>query len=419
MHMPLKMTRAFFCTAWIQYGIRKYSEVCAMFQAGVDGGRERNHAVEVYRPSLASANCGVPSITQRGWGRVVSLLGALLLVQLVGCASVGPPTVKRDRFDYVVAISNSFKRQTLLNIVKSRYLDVPVYMDINSVISQYAIEGELGFELAPSVSDNNLLLGHGTYADRPTITYTPLTGEKYSRSLLTPLPISSIFLLLQSGYPVDLILHVCVQTINGIDNQRTGPVTATQVDPRFVDALTLMRELQEIDGLYYRIEAAGKRYDVKVVFRAPAGREAEEKSARLKQLFGLDAKANVFHVVFGAQASDNTEIAVMTRSMAQIMSEYAADIDVPQSDIDEGRVRATRSVSTGPTTSMSRLIRVRHGTTPPKDAYVAVSYRGRWYWVADTDLLSKASLQFVMTLFSFTERGTAEQQAPVITVPTN
>jgi len=31
----------------------------------------------------------------------------------------------------------------------------------------------------------------------------------------------------------------------------------------------------------------------------------------------------------------------------------------------------------------------------------------------------KAMFQFLMTLFSFTERGESEQMAPVITVPTN
>jgi len=350
--------------------------------------------------------------------RGIAALALAACIMLSSCASVGPPTVKRDRFDYVVAISDSLKRQTLLNLVKTRYLDSPVYMDIESVISQYAIEGELGFELAPSFSDNNLLLGKGTYADRPTITYGPLTGEKYSRSLLKPLPISGVFLLLQSGYSADLILHVCVQTMNGIDNQRTGSLSATKADPRFAEVLGLMRDLQASGGLYYRIESGEEKRDVRVVFRPTATQEGKAKSDRLKQLLGLDAKASAYSVVFGAEGKTSTEIGVITRSMSQIMTEYAADIDVPQSDVDEGRVKATRVASMGSGMVPSRLIRVHQGVTPPDDAHVAVSYHGHWYWVADTDLVSKASLQFVMTLFSFTERGSAERQAPVITVPT-
>jgi hypothetical protein len=340
-------------------------------------------------------------------------------VVLSSCGSVGPPTVKRDRFDYVVAISESLKRQTLLNMVKTRYLDVPIYMDINSVISQYSIEGELGFEFAPSAAENNLLLGRGTYTDRPTITYSPLTGEKYTRNLMRPLPISSVFMLLQSGYPADAILRVCVQTINGIDNQRAGSFSSAEADPMFVEALNLMRDLQASDTVYYRIEATGERYEVKIVFRTPSSQVAREKSVRLKQLLGVDEKTNEIPVVFGAEAGGNSKVAVITRSMTQIMIAYAADIDVPQSDVDEGRVIATHAESTDTTAETSRLIRVHNSAAVPKDAHVAVFYRGQWYWVADTDLHSKASLQFLMMLFSFTERDTPEGKLPVITVPTN
>jgi hypothetical protein len=34
-----------------------------------------------------------------------------------GCAGIGPQTIARDRFDYVSAISDSWKRQTILNLL--------------------------------------------------------------------------------------------------------------------------------------------------------------------------------------------------------------------------------------------------------------------------------------------------------------
>ena len=62
-----------------------------------------------------------------------------------GCLSIGPGTVPRDRFDYITAISDSWKSQMLLHMVKLRYGDAPVFLDIASVINQYGIEGSLGF----------------------------------------------------------------------------------------------------------------------------------------------------------------------------------------------------------------------------------------------------------------------------------
>ena len=344
---------------------------------------------------------------------------AVALLQLAGCASIGPPSVDRDRFDYVVAISESVKRQTLLNLVKTRYMDMPVYMDVASVISQYALESQLGYEFAPSFSDNTLLLGQGKYTDRPTITYSPLMGEKYSRSLLRPLPLSGVFMLLQSGYPVDAILRICVQTINGIDSRRSGAIAASEGDPRFARVLAAMRDLQKMNKIYYRIEPAAERFNVKLVMRPAASDAEREGIGRLKRLLGLDAQASEFAVVFGAEARNGAEIAVITRGLTQIMTEYADDIDVPQADVEEGRVVPTSTASTDSHPALSRLIRVRNGMTRPGDAHVAVPYRQHWYWVDDTDLFSKSSLQFLMVLFSLTESGVAANQAPVITVPTN
>jgi predicted small lipoprotein YifL len=47
-----------------------------------------------------------------------SFLLIISLLALTGCATIGPDTVPRDRFDYNTAIADSWKEQTLLNIVK-------------------------------------------------------------------------------------------------------------------------------------------------------------------------------------------------------------------------------------------------------------------------------------------------------------
>jgi len=77
----------------------------------------------------------------------MKLLAKLMLVVfsfsvliLSGCVSVGPQTVGRDRFDYTGALGDSWKEQMLINTVKLRYGDSPVFLDIASVISQYSVE---------------------------------------------------------------------------------------------------------------------------------------------------------------------------------------------------------------------------------------------------------------------------------------
>jgi hypothetical protein len=45
-----------------------------------------------------------------------------------------------------------------------------------------------------------------------------------------------------------------------------------------------------------------------------------------------------------------------------------------------------------------------------------VSYKNRWFWIADTDIRSKYTFGFMMLLFSISETG-ARGAAPVVTVP--
>src|SRR5512147_1459394 len=107
--------------------------------------------------------------------KVIISAGALLV--LFGCSTIGAPTVPRDRFDYTAAISDSWKTQMLFNMVKIRYGDAPVFLDVSSVISQYQLAGAVNLgatiNYPPSSTSGNLGWA-GTYVERPTITYTPI-----------------------------------------------------------------------------------------------------------------------------------------------------------------------------------------------------------------------------------------------------
>ena len=159
-------------------------------------------------------------MTKLGWTGLSVLL-------LSGCVGTGPASIARDRFDYVTSVSDSWKRQMLLNLLKVRYADAPVFMDIASVINSYELAGEVslaGQIAKPGVGDEIARLGMtGRYVDRPTITYQPLAGDKFTRSLMMPIPVPSILYLIQSGYPADMVLRICADNINGLQNSYGGP----------------------------------------------------------------------------------------------------------------------------------------------------------------------------------------------------
>lgn len=354
-------------------------------------------------------------------------MAAMLLfaAYLAGCTGIGPRTIDRDRFDYVSAISDSWKRQTLLNLLKTRYVDAPVFMDVASVINQYALEQEVRLGVSGefySGDDASFVepeIGaSGRYTDRPTITYNPLMGEHYARSLLKPIPISAILLLVEAGYPIDYVLRVCAQTINGLDNRMTGRFSARDADSAFYELLSLLRRIQAEEGIVMRSKTVGDKKTLAVIFR-PTGKDLSAERQRTMQLLNLDSDTREFRVVFGSYATNRREIALFSRSMLQIFSAYASLIEVPEAHVAQNRVAATVKEDMATAAGFPPLIRVHSGGKKPEDAFVAVPYRDHFFWIDDRDIHSKSMFFFLMILFSFTERGQGEQAAPVLTVPTN
>ena len=160
-------------------------------------------------------------------GHLSLVLLALAVLAATGCAHLGPKTVAVDRFDYSTAIADSWKQQTLLNIVKLRYMDLPVFVDVASVVGGYSMQ--TGVSVNGTLSSEKAIQGNyasvggqAIYTDRPTITYVPMTGEKFLRGLITPIDPKNIFFMLQSGYAADFLLGLTVESLNGVRNRSTA-----------------------------------------------------------------------------------------------------------------------------------------------------------------------------------------------------
>ncbi len=352
-------------------------------------------------------------------------LATLLLTGLSGCASIGPGTVPRDRFDYISAISDSWKMQTLLNLVKLRYGDAPVFLDVASVINQYGVEGSLAY--SGSWSQNAELpwpytalynfLGTGRYAERPTITYSPLGGEKFARNLMTPIPPAAILNLLQGGYPADLVLRLCVHSINGINNRFGAGARARQADPEFYQLIEKLRQIQQSGDFGLRVRKTGDQTATLIVFSKKPSPEVEAARAEVRKLLGLDPKAEEFNVVYGSVAVNDKEIAILTRSMLDILTDLSSYIEVPTASTTERRTFPTPPPEEFNGAPVAPLIRILSSAQSPGDAFAAVPYRQEWYWIDDKDFASKRLFSFIMFLFTLTETEGGKQGAPLITIP--
>ena len=334
---------------------------------------------------------------------------ALALVLLLGgCGSIGPLVVARDRFDYNGEVSRSWKEQMLLNIVKSRYLDPPVFLDVSQIVSGYTLQGTV---TAGTDSDNTAISGlsagvSGAYTDRPTITYTPLTGAQFNREIMTPIPPSTVLFTMTSGWPVDLVFRIAVRGMNGVES--TGPDAS-----RYDRLMVAMRTLQQADALGMRVISEDKGETVVVLYFRPASLKPEQEAVlkEVRTILALPPDIDEFRVRFGQLRARKGEISLLTRSMLQILVDFGAFVDVPEADLKAGRVPPGAVIRSG----VGRL-HINYGKDKPEGQFVSVKYRDGWFWIDDTDLDSKRAFALVLLLSTLTETG-GKETLPLVTIP--
>ena len=346
-------------------------------------------------------------------------LGLLLIVLLVavGCkSSIGAKTVTGDQFNYAEALRDAWKEQMLLNMVGLRYAEAPMFLKVTSVINQYSLEGSVSAAAPPydlQAAAAPPLGIAGRYSDRPTITYMPLTGAEFTRSVMTPIPPRTIMSLIQAGWRADLLLLLTVRAINGVSP--AARVGGGITDPHFFRLVSLIAKVQDEDGLSFRVEKRGKDDVAIVVIGRNPSEESQSHIAEIREILGIETKTGEYRLVFGRHSSAPDEIAMLTRSILEMLVSLSLWIDVPPEHVTSGRVRPTLETDIMEEYGFKPLIKVHSSTARPESSFVDVRYNGLWYWIENDDFGSKRTLSFMQLMFSLAESG-GGQTAPVVTV---
>ncbi|MDJ0958800.1 MAG: hypothetical protein QNI91_18175 [Arenicellales bacterium] len=347
------------------------------------------------------------------------MLTVFIVMAVVGCTSIGPKTIPRDRSDYIDSVATSWKRQTLLNIVKLRYADAPVFLEVAQIVSGYTVQSTIAAEAGlTDFQDRVLLEAEGSFTDRPTVTYSPLTGDNFVRKLLSPIPPGAVLSLIQAGWAADLVLRTTVQAVNGQRNQSGLEPRQTPGDEDFYLLIELLREIQRSGAFGMRVEERDDIKDTTVLFfyHETLDPNVAVMISSLKDVLGLDPQAQRFKVAYGAIPSGKDEIAILTRSAIQIMMEIASYIEVPPQHLTDNLTRQTTAVETDIEAEITPLIRIKSGPEKPAATFAEVEYEDHWFWIEAGDFGSKRIFTFLMLILMLSETGQGGK-LPVLTIP--
>jgi hypothetical protein len=256
----------------------------------------------------------------------------------------------------------------------------------------------------------------GTFADRPTVSYTPQTGAQFIRNLTTPITPDRVLFLLQAGYPADVVLPLAVESLNGINNRSVTGGQLRPADVEFDRLVQAVRRAQLSGHVGIRVETDKDKKESTVLFfrQKDIDPELVRELDAVKKSLGLSPEQGEFRVVFGAAAMKPNEIAMLTRSILRILSELATFVEVPPEHLAAGIAPDIGEADS----NGEPPFRAFSGAHKPHDPFVAVCYEGHWYWIDKRDTSSKRTLAYLLVLLALADTG-AKEGLPVVTIQAN
>ena len=396
---------------------------------------------------------------------------------LAGCATLGPPSLQQTRLQYNEVVKTTTEEQLLLNIVRLRYSDTPSSLAVSSIAAQF--ERAQNVQLIPfftsAGADQNrsftaILPQAGvSAADRPTLSFTPLDDQEFTRKLFTPMTLDGIIYLAKTTWPISTVFRLYLENLNWVSNAQTAsgptPKTAPVVDD-FLRGISALQALQDrgsiVIGQEERFEAVGSPLPAAsvtardLIEAAKTGFEYRQdeklgtwtlgrkttvpvllvdpdvgyspdmfvflQAFRLKPQPRYDITQEALDPFLTTGARERgTVLDLETRSMLQALYYVSHGIDIPPEHAARGVLTVTRETSGEPydwSRVMHGLFHVRSaaGDERPRNAHVAVRYKDHWFYIDETDQETKSTFSLLVEI-SRLELAGKSGPGPTLTIP--
>jgi hypothetical protein len=351
----------------------------------------------------------------------------ILCLLLPACGRFGPRQIPRDSFNYNEAIARSSNEQMLVNLVRLRYREVPVFLAVGSVLTQYFYGGQVFANAAfGKITDHSAdkffdAKTNLVYFERPTITYSPLAGQEFTQQLLTPLPNELVFSLVQSGWPPDQLLMMSLERVNNLENIpfSSRPSAENLEELRtFHHMVQIIIELSKHRSLEMQSDNSVTPHSRFLVFKQVQDNDIQVLTDELKSMLGLDPDHSSFRVTGRLIGRKPDEVTIRVRSLLALMGFLSRGIEIPAAHIEGKRVEEMIFPVDPELRSLLFPLRIHSSVKQPSDAFVSVRHYDHWFSIKHSDHMSKQAFGLLTYLFLM-QSPQAQTLGPMITVPTS
>ncbi|QVL54822.1 MAG: hypothetical protein KFB95_05760 [Simkaniaceae bacterium] len=366
------------------------------------------------------------------------ILGLLLsTLLLTGCHVSSRTSMygSGGRTSYNIAAQNTTNQELLLNLVRLRYSDTPYFLELNGITTQFNFSGKVSPSIKIPGFDNDNPAAFGAemgWSNQPTIQYSPLEGKDFAIQLMQPLDLRIIQGLLFTGWDVDRVFRLLIQHMADISNasSASGPIPLKPPHyKKFFECLHLLRHFQALGQLQVGIryiptgekhiseDDACKERPNAIQISFPVNGEDSDRLADL--LEGIKKSKGRYVLNMRQAFNEAAEIGIMTRSLLSTMYYLSLGVAVPPRDIEAGTVAMTKN-SDGTFFNwedvVGDLFNVKSSPHYPKNAYLAVAYRGNWFYIDDGDINSKRTFVLLQQIYNLQARQ-QEKETPILSIP--
>ena len=359
------------------------------------------------------------------------LLTIFLLFGPIGCLNFGPVSLKSERSKYNMAIQKTNDEQLLLNLVRLKYRDTPFFLEVSNVASQFRMKNKVSItaQLESMVKDIFNLGASSSYEESPTVSYTPLQGDKFVKNIMSTLPLKTITLLFQSGWSVERVFRVCFQMLGQLENAPGASGPTPKLAPQYKEFLQTVKYLQELDD----------RDALRIIYQEPNGQpqmllqvsdDAKTSKPALEFARSINSIPSIKQYIlthfptpdqvehFPVIMNRGKELRIVPRSLLGMLFYLSQSIEIPKRDLLKGKVTLTKTTKgedfdwfevTG------ELLTIRSSDEKPLRATVRVFYRDTWFYIDDSDLNSKSTFSLLTQIYSL-QSGSIKSTEPILTI---
>ncbi len=399
-------------------------------------GRDHAGVVAARRVAgtLRTAGAGCSESVRRNRAlplRAIALL--VIVVSVNGCATLSGEVLRnsREEFNETAQISNA--QQLLLNIVRLRYGSSPYFLELTTVSTSASMAGALGVSgssaaAAIGLSPNVVISPSISVSQTPSFVFQPLAGEKLGRQLLRPVDLRTIALLHTAGWGLREILLLLVDNINGVPNAPTltqfAPTESSNND-RFKRVAALFEHLQEMGVLQLGVDApatpAAPGTDIVLSLQIDRAAASLPEVQELIRLLSLDPASLKYQLAAAVSGGGGRNIAIKPRSILAAMRYLSKGIEIPDADARDALVpRLPRATGPGSADRSALLLkdvmRIASSDIEPTGAYIRVFYQRHWFYIGQSDLVSKQSLALLETAYAL-QAGEIPPIRTILTLP--